>query len=47
LRKSHYKGITKDFSFKPADGTFTGWGVFLYQVEGGRFRFLGAAPSQV
>ncbi|MFF3404993.1 ABC transporter substrate-binding protein [Streptomyces sp. NPDC002742] len=47
LRKSHYNGITKDFSFKPADGTFAGWGVFLYQVEAGRFRFLGAAPSQV
>ncbi|MER5474440.1 bifunctional serine/threonine-protein kinase/ABC transporter substrate-binding protein [Streptomyces sp. NPDC002685] len=47
LRKSRYKGITKEFSFKPADGTFAGWGVFLHQVEGGRFRFLGAAPSEV
>ncbi|MFD5631031.1 bifunctional serine/threonine-protein kinase/ABC transporter substrate-binding protein [Streptomyces sp. NPDC127072] len=47
LRKSRYKGITKEFSFKPDDGTFAGWGIFLHQVEGGRFRFLGAAPSEV
>jgi ABC-type branched-subunit amino acid transport system substrate-binding protein len=47
LRKSRYKGITKDFAFKPADGTFAGWGVFLHQVDGGRFRFLGDAPSKV
>ncbi|MFG2783016.1 bifunctional serine/threonine-protein kinase/ABC transporter substrate-binding protein [Streptomyces prunicolor] len=47
LRKSRYKGITKDFAFKPKDGTFAGWGVFLHQVDGGRFRFLGEAPSQV
>ncbi|MCZ4514759.1 bifunctional serine/threonine-protein kinase/ABC transporter substrate-binding protein [Streptomyces sp. ActVer] len=47
LRKSRYKGITKEFSFKPEDGTFAGWGIFLHQVEGGRFRFLGDAPSKV
>lgn len=47
LRKSRYKGITKEFSFKPEDGTFDGWGIFLHQVEGGRFRFLGDAPSEV
>jgi ABC-type branched-subunit amino acid transport system substrate-binding protein len=47
LRKSRYKGITKEFSFRPADGTFAGWGVFLHQVEGGRFRFVGEAPSKV
>lgn len=47
LRKSRYKGITKEFSFKPEDGTFAGWGIFLHQVEGGRFRFLGDAPSEV
>ncbi|MFD8007373.1 bifunctional serine/threonine-protein kinase/ABC transporter substrate-binding protein [Streptomyces mirabilis] len=47
LRRSHYQGITKEFSFKPEDGTFAGWGIFLHQVEGGRFRFLGAAPSEV
>ncbi|MBV1938266.1 branched-chain amino acid ABC transporter substrate-binding protein, partial [Streptomyces sp. BV286] len=46
LRASRYKGITKEFSFKPEDGTFAGWGVFLHQVEGGRFRFLGEAPSE-
>ncbi len=47
LRKSRYKGITKEFSFKPEDGTFAGWGVFLHRVEGGRFRFVGEAPSEV
>ncbi|MFC8200614.1 bifunctional serine/threonine-protein kinase/ABC transporter substrate-binding protein [Streptomyces sp. NPDC060006] len=47
LRKSRYKGITKEFSFKPEDGTYAGWGIFLHQVEGGRFRFLGDAPSEV
>ncbi|MFF1675113.1 bifunctional serine/threonine-protein kinase/ABC transporter substrate-binding protein [Streptomyces sp. NPDC058256] len=47
LRKSRYKGITKEFAFKPEDGTFDGWGVFLHQVDGGRFRFLGEAPSEV
>lgn len=47
LRKSRYKGITNDFAFKPEDGTFDGWGIFLHQVDGGRFRFLGEAPSKV
>ncbi|MFD6288949.1 bifunctional serine/threonine-protein kinase/ABC transporter substrate-binding protein [Streptomyces sp. NPDC060205] len=47
LRASRYKGITKEFSFKPEDGTFAGWGIFLHQVEGGRFRYLGEAPSEV
>ncbi|TRO69797.1 bifunctional serine/threonine-protein kinase/ABC transporter substrate-binding protein [Streptomyces sp. IB201691-2A2] len=47
LRKSRYKGITKEFSFKPEDGTFAGWGIFLHRVEGGRFRFVGEAPSEV
>ncbi|MFJ8028260.1 bifunctional serine/threonine-protein kinase/ABC transporter substrate-binding protein [Streptomyces sp. NPDC096311] len=47
LRRSRYQGITKEFSFEPEDGTFAGWGIFLHQVEGGRFRFLGAAPSEV
>ena len=47
LRKSRYKGITKQFSFRPADGQFAGWGIFLHQVEGGRFRFVGEAPSEV
>ncbi|MFD3376215.1 MULTISPECIES: bifunctional serine/threonine-protein kinase/ABC transporter substrate-binding protein [unclassified Streptomyces] len=47
LRKSRYKGITKEFSFKPEDGTFAGWGIFLHQVEDGRFRFLGDAPYEV
>jgi ABC-type branched-subunit amino acid transport system substrate-binding protein len=47
LRKSTYKGITKQFSFRPTDGQFNGWGIFLHRVEGGRFRFVGEAPSKV
>ncbi|WP_329543601.1 bifunctional serine/threonine-protein kinase/ABC transporter substrate-binding protein [Streptomyces sp. NBC_01356] len=47
LRKSTYKGITKQFAFRATDGQFSGWGIFLHQVEGGRFRFLGEAPSEV
>ncbi|BCL30367.1 bifunctional serine/threonine-protein kinase/ABC transporter substrate-binding protein [Streptomyces aurantiacus] len=47
LRKSRYKGITKEFAFRPADGQFSGWGIFLHHVEDGRFRFLGEAPSEV
>jgi ABC-type branched-subunit amino acid transport system substrate-binding protein len=47
LRKSTYKGITKQFSFRATDGQFTGWGISLHRVEGGRFRFVGEAPSKV
>ncbi|MGA5453001.1 bifunctional serine/threonine-protein kinase/ABC transporter substrate-binding protein [Streptomyces umbrinus] len=47
LRKSRYKGITKEFAFKAEDGQFNGWGVFLHRVEGGRFRYVGEAPSEV
>ncbi|MDW4905162.1 bifunctional serine/threonine-protein kinase/ABC transporter substrate-binding protein [Streptomyces sp. ADMS] len=47
LRGTRYKGITKEFAFKPEDGTFAGWGIFLHKVEDGRFRFLGEAPSEV
>lgn len=47
LRRSSYKGITKEFRFRESDGQFDGWGVFLHQVEGGRFRFVGEAPSKV
>ncbi|MEV7680038.1 ABC transporter substrate-binding protein [Streptomyces sp. NPDC088341] len=45
LRGSTYTGITKRFSFKPEDGTFTGQGVFLHTVEDGAFRFVGPAPT--
>ena len=47
LRKSSYQGITKQFTFRPADGQFTGWGIFLHRVEGGRFRFVGEAPKEL
>ncbi|WP_405545092.1 bifunctional serine/threonine-protein kinase/ABC transporter substrate-binding protein [Streptomyces phaeochromogenes] len=47
LRKSRYKGVTKEFTFRPTDGQFTGWGVSLHRVEGGRFRYVGEAASRV
>ncbi|MFI1482724.1 bifunctional serine/threonine-protein kinase/ABC transporter substrate-binding protein [Streptomyces sp. NPDC020747] len=47
LRKSRYKGVTKEFTFRPTDGQFNGWGVSLHRVEGGRFRYVGEAASRV
>ncbi|MEW1724108.1 branched-chain amino acid ABC transporter substrate-binding protein [Streptomyces sp. NPDC093109] len=45
LRAASYEGVTKTFSFTPADGTFAdNTAVFLHQVEKGAFRFLGRAP---
>ena len=43
LRGSTYQGLTKRYSFKPEDGTFTGQGVFFHRVEDGAFRFVGPA----
>lgn len=45
LRKATYKGLTKRFAFDPEDCSFAADGVFLYRVEGGRFRFTGTAPA--
>ncbi|AVZ74700.1 serine/threonine protein kinase [Streptomyces lunaelactis] len=45
LRKSRYQGITKQYAFKPEDGRFIAGGVFYHRVEGGRFRYVGPAPS--
>ncbi|AXG77325.1 bifunctional serine/threonine-protein kinase/ABC transporter substrate-binding protein [Streptomyces paludis] len=45
LRAASYQGVSKTFSFDPADGGFAdNTAVFLHQVENGAFRFLGRAP---
>ncbi|MFI1396268.1 bifunctional serine/threonine-protein kinase/ABC transporter substrate-binding protein [Streptomyces sp. NPDC020681] len=45
LRKGKYQGITKPYAFNPEDGRLLAGGVFYHRVEGGRFRYVGPAPS--
>ncbi|MGW2048481.1 bifunctional serine/threonine-protein kinase/ABC transporter substrate-binding protein [Streptomyces sp. NPDC001858] len=48
LRATTYEGVTKTFAFVPETGSFLASGsgaIFGYRVDGGRFRFLGPAPS--
>ncbi|MXM64468.1 ABC transporter substrate-binding protein [Streptomyces sp. HUCO-GS316] len=49
LRSATYKGITKNFAFDKKTGALVvdGGGVYLWKVDGGRFRYQGAAPYQV
>ncbi|WP_094221900.1 bifunctional serine/threonine-protein kinase/ABC transporter substrate-binding protein [Streptomyces diastatochromogenes] len=49
LRGASYKGITKNFAFDKKTGSLVidGRGVYLWKVDGGRFRYQGAAPFQV
>ncbi|MEU5531641.1 hypothetical protein AB0H32_00005, partial [Streptomyces sp. NPDC020362] len=44
-----YKGITKNFAFDRKTGSLVidGRGVYLWKVDGGRFRYQGVAPFQV
>ncbi|MGO4753491.1 ABC transporter substrate-binding protein, partial [Streptomyces sp. 2MCAF27] len=46
--KTDYQGITKKFTFSAEDRSFehTKGTLFLYRVQGGRFRFLGDAPYE-
>uniref|UniRef100_UPI00066E4C72 ABC transporter substrate-binding protein n=1 Tax=Streptomyces sp. SBT349 TaxID=1580539 RepID=UPI00066E4C72 len=48
LRESTHDGVGKALAFDPQDGGFLvsdeNTGVYLYRVEGGAFRYLGAAP---
>ncbi|MER5432660.1 bifunctional serine/threonine-protein kinase/ABC transporter substrate-binding protein [Streptomyces sp. NPDC002588] len=46
LRKAGYQGVTKKYAFDPKTGASspTNGPIFGYLVEGGTFRFLGAAP---
>ncbi|MFI9584944.1 bifunctional serine/threonine-protein kinase/ABC transporter substrate-binding protein [Streptomyces sp. NPDC052236] len=46
LRKGNYRGITKQYAFRPKDGNFQGSAAFYHRVEGGRFRYVGPAPFQ-
>ncbi|MFE9460991.1 bifunctional serine/threonine-protein kinase/ABC transporter substrate-binding protein [Streptomyces californicus] len=47
LRTTSYKGVSKSYAFEPANGMYTGTGVFLYRVERGRFRYIGMDGREV
>ncbi|WP_371626898.1 bifunctional serine/threonine-protein kinase/ABC transporter substrate-binding protein [Streptomyces sp. NBC_01116] len=47
LRTTSYKGVSKSYAFEPANGTYTGTGVFVYRVERGRFRYIGMDGREV
>ncbi|BAG18010.1 MULTISPECIES: bifunctional serine/threonine-protein kinase/ABC transporter substrate-binding protein [Streptomyces] len=47
LRTTTYKGVSKSYAFEPANGTYTGTGVFVYRVERGRFRYIGTDGREV
>ncbi|NJP66578.1 bifunctional serine/threonine-protein kinase/ABC transporter substrate-binding protein [Streptomyces spiramenti] len=46
IREMRYEGITKTFTFEPADGRFTGSGAFFYRVVDGEFVLLGTDVPQ-
>ncbi|MCF3167516.1 ABC transporter substrate-binding protein [Streptomyces violaceoruber] len=47
LRTTSYKGVSKSYAFEPANGMYTGTGVFIYRVERGRFRYIGMDGRQI
>ncbi|MEU2071037.1 bifunctional serine/threonine-protein kinase/ABC transporter substrate-binding protein [Streptomyces anulatus] len=47
LRATSYKGVSKSYAFEPANGMYTGTGVFVYRVERGRFRYIGMDGREV
>lgn len=47
LRSTRYKGVSKSYAFEPANGMYTGTGVFIYRVERGRFRYVGMDGRKV
>lgn len=47
LRSTRYKGVSKSYAFEPANGMYTGTGVFIYRVERGRFRYIGMDGREV
>ncbi|WP_411080501.1 bifunctional serine/threonine-protein kinase/ABC transporter substrate-binding protein [Streptomyces sp. cmx-18-6] len=47
LRSTTYKGVSKSYAFEPANGMYTGTGVFIYRVERGRFRYIGMDGREV
>ncbi|MGW6455326.1 bifunctional serine/threonine-protein kinase/ABC transporter substrate-binding protein [Streptomyces sp. NPDC055078] len=44
LRKKTYDGVMGFYQFKPENGDLKGLGTYLYVVQDGRYRYLGAAP---
>ncbi|NJQ05841.1 bifunctional serine/threonine-protein kinase/ABC transporter substrate-binding protein [Streptomyces lonarensis] len=46
IREMRHRGVTKTFTFEPADGRFTGNGVFFYRVTDGAFVLLGTDVPQ-
>ncbi|MFE1363688.1 bifunctional serine/threonine-protein kinase/ABC transporter substrate-binding protein [Streptomyces anulatus] len=47
LRTTSYKGVSKSYAFEPANGMYTGTGVFVYRVDRGRFRYIGMDGREV
>lgn len=47
LRTTSYRGVSKSYAFEPANGMYTGTGVFVYRVERGRFRYIGMDGREV
>ncbi|WP_327332348.1 bifunctional serine/threonine-protein kinase/ABC transporter substrate-binding protein [Streptomyces anulatus] len=47
LRTTSYKGVSKSYAFEPANGMYTGTGVFVYRVERGHFRYIGMDGREV
>ncbi len=45
LRGTTYQGVSKTYAFERANGTYTGDGLFFYEVASGRFRFLGTRST--
>ncbi|MEU9256455.1 ABC transporter substrate-binding protein, partial [Streptomyces sp. NPDC048270] len=45
LRGTTHQGVSKAYAFERANGTFTGEGLFLYEVASGRFRLLGTRST--
>ncbi|WP_103503265.1 bifunctional serine/threonine-protein kinase/ABC transporter substrate-binding protein [Streptomyces sp. SM14] len=46
IRQTRHKGVTKSFSFEPANGNFTGKGAFFYRVEDGEYLLLGTGVPE-
>ncbi|MGP3689808.1 bifunctional serine/threonine-protein kinase/ABC transporter substrate-binding protein [Streptomyces sp. IBSNAI002] len=45
LRGTTHQGVSKAYAFERANGTYTGDGLFFYEVASGRFRLLGTRSA--
>lgn len=45
LRATTYEGVSKRYAFEQANGTYTGDGLFCYEVASARFRLLGTRST--